>query len=138
MPEFAYDVFLSHNSAQKTWSRTLARRLRDEGFRVWFDEWCLRGGENWIVGLRRGVNESRHVVFVLSPESIDAVWPRFKVYLAIFQDPAAEDRKLIPIVHTPCELPDEIAIRQFVDFTETHDDPLLYEFRLQQLSLIHI
>jgi len=46
--------------AQKDWTRGLARRLRDAGFHVWFDEWCLRGGGNWIVGLRRGVNESRH------------------------------------------------------------------------------
>ncbi len=75
MPDFAYDVFLSHNKAQKEWTRDLARRLRDEGFEVWFDEWCLRGGENWIVGLRRGVKESRHVVFVVSPEAMDAVWP---------------------------------------------------------------
>ena len=131
--EFAYDVFLSHNKAQKGWTQDLGRRLRDHGFKVWFDKWCLRGGENWIVGLRRGVSESRHVVFVVSPESIDAVWPRFEVYVAIFQDPDAQDRKLIPIIHTPCDLPDEIAFRQCIDFSETHDDPLLYEFKLQQL-----
>jgi len=133
MPDFAYDVFLSHNRAQKDWTRDLARRLRDEGFEVWFDEWCLRGGENWIVGLRRGVNESRHVVFVVSPESMEAVWPRFEVYLAIFQDPVADDRKLIPIIHTRCDLPEEIAIRQCLDFCETHGNPLLYEFKLAQL-----
>jgi hypothetical protein len=46
MPDFAYDVFLSHNKAQKDWTRDLARRLRDERFQVWFDEWCLRGGES--------------------------------------------------------------------------------------------
>lgn len=133
MPEFAYDVFLSHNKAQKDWTRDLARRLRDEGFEVWFDEWCLRGGENWIVGLRRGVSESRHVVFVVSPESMDAVWPRFEVYLAIFHDPAADDRKLIPIIHTPCDVPGEIAFRHSIDFSETHGNPLLYEFKLAQL-----
>jgi len=57
----------------------------------------------------------------------------FEVYVAIFHDPSADDRKLIPIVHTPCELPDEIAIRQCIDFSDTHGDPLSYEFRLQQL-----
>ena len=133
MPDFAYDVFLSHNRAQKDWTRQLGRQLRDEGFKVWFGEWCLRGGENWIVGLRRGVKESRHVVFVVSPESMDAVWPRFEVYLAIFHDPAADDRKLIPIIHSRCELPDEIAFRQCIDFCETHGYPVFYEFKLLQL-----
>jgi len=133
MPDFAYDVFLSHNRAQKDWTRDLGRRLRDEGFKVWFDKWCLRGGENWIVGLRRGVKESRHVVFVVSPESIEAVWPLFEVFLGIFLDPIGRDRKLIPIIHTRCDLPEEIAIRQCLDFCETHDNPLLYEFELAQL-----
>ena len=131
--DFRYDVFLSYNSAQKEWTRDLARRLRDSGLSVWFDEWRLRGGENWMVGLRRGVNESRHVVFVVSPESIDAVWPLFEVYLTIFHDPIAQDRKLIPIIHSPCDLPDELAIRQYIDFSDTHDRPQLYEFRLAQL-----
>jgi len=134
MADFAYDVFLSHNRAQKDWTRDLARRLRDEGFEVWFDEWCLRGGENWIVGLRRGVKESRHVVFVVSPESMDAVWPRFEVYLSIFLDPAADDRKLIPIIHTRCDLPEEIGgFHHCPDFSETHGNPLLYDFKLARL-----
>ena len=47
-----FDVFLNHNRAQKDWTRALACRLRDAGLKVWFDEWCLRGGENWIIGLQ--------------------------------------------------------------------------------------
>ena len=35
----SYDIFLSHNSAQKDWTRALARRLRDKGYQVFFDEW---------------------------------------------------------------------------------------------------
>jgi hypothetical protein len=42
---FKFNVFLSHNRAQKDWTRDLAIRLRDAGFNVWFDEWALRGGE---------------------------------------------------------------------------------------------
>jgi len=128
-----YDVFLSYNRAQKDWTRNLARRLRDAGFRVWFDEWCLRGGENWIVGLRRGVNESRHVVCVTSPEFFANQWPRFETYIAILDDPAAGERKLIPVFHTPCELPPELAFRQGIDFSNTHTEPTRYEFRLAQL-----
>ena len=30
MADFAYDVFLSHNRAQKEWTLVLSRRLRDE------------------------------------------------------------------------------------------------------------
>src|SRR5262245_21596067 len=48
--EQSYDVFLSHNSAQKDWTRALARRLRDKGYRVFFDEWEMPryAGRTWI------------------------------------------------------------------------------------------
>ena len=35
---FNYDVFLSHNLADKPRVRRLAERLRAAGARVWFDE----------------------------------------------------------------------------------------------------
>ncbi|NTU50369.1 toll/interleukin-1 receptor domain-containing protein [Chlorobaculum thiosulfatiphilum] len=38
---FQYDVFLSHNKADKPRVRALAGRLRLAGLRVWFDEWVI-------------------------------------------------------------------------------------------------
>jgi TIR domain-containing protein len=36
---FSYDVFLSHNAKDKPCARRLAKRLRQVGPWVWFDEW---------------------------------------------------------------------------------------------------
>jgi molybdate-binding protein len=44
--EFKYDVFLSHNQADKPRVRRLAERLRTAGLRVWFDEWVLKPGDS--------------------------------------------------------------------------------------------
>lgn len=38
---FQYDVFLSHNRADKPRVRALAGRLRSAGLRVWFDECAI-------------------------------------------------------------------------------------------------
>ena len=130
---YPYDVFLSHNRAQKDWTRDLARKLRDEGFEVWFDEWCLLPAENWIKGLVRGVKESRKIVLVTSPEFLDAEWPMFETYIAILKDPVARQARILPLTHTACDLPDELDFRQKLDFSETHDDPRRYEFRSAQL-----
>lgn len=43
---FVDDVFLSHNSADKSSVRKLAERLRQAGLRVWFDEWIIRPGDD--------------------------------------------------------------------------------------------
>ena len=133
MADFAYDVFLSHNRAQKDWTRDLARCLRDEGFDVWFDEWCLGGGESWIAGLERGIEQSEHLAFVVSPESVDAPWPNFEQLIGVLRDPDARFHQVIPLIHTPCPLPARLQIRQCLDFSETHGNHLLYEFKLAQL-----
>jgi len=132
-PSYPYDVFLSHNKAQKDWTRTLALRLRDAGFKVWFDEWGLRTGENWIDGLERGLEESKKIVLVISPEFLDAEWPNFETNIAILKDPSSRKETIFPLIQTPCPLPKKLAYRQALDFSDTHHDPDRYEFKLAQL-----
>ena len=51
-PDFLYDVFLSHNHADKPRVRRLAERLKaagvqmEAGLRLWLDEWVIQAGEH--------------------------------------------------------------------------------------------
>ena len=38
----SYDVFLSHSTKDQAVVRPMAERLRQDGLRVWFDEWVLK------------------------------------------------------------------------------------------------
>jgi hypothetical protein len=40
--DFTHDVFLSHSPKNKAVVRPLAERLRQDGLKVWFDEWVLK------------------------------------------------------------------------------------------------
>ncbi|MEF8733984.1 MAG: toll/interleukin-1 receptor domain-containing protein [Candidatus Accumulibacter meliphilus] len=42
-----FDVFLSHNSDDKTAVKTLGAALKRRGLKVWLDEWELRPGTTW-------------------------------------------------------------------------------------------
>ena len=50
--EFPYDVFLSHSAKDKPVVRDVAERLKQDGLRVWFDEFsdlaltCKRKARN--------------------------------------------------------------------------------------------
>ena len=57
--EFPYDVFLSHNQADKPRVRRLAERLRAAGLRVWFDEWVIQPGDGPSPVGRERVAEGR-------------------------------------------------------------------------------
>ena len=54
-----YDVFLSHNSADKHSVRYIRDRLARRGMKCWFDEANLRGGTDWTGRLEDGLQRSR-------------------------------------------------------------------------------
>ena len=49
---FQYDVFLSHAGEDTAWCEALAKRLRNEGVRVWFDKWELQPGDPMLIPLK--------------------------------------------------------------------------------------
>ena len=59
---FEYDVFVSHSSKDKRKVRPIAKRLRANGLRVWFDEWEIKPGESIPAAVDRGLDASRALV----------------------------------------------------------------------------
>jgi tetratricopeptide (TPR) repeat protein len=133
--DFKHDVFLSHKGAQKDWTENLARRLRDDGFKVWFDKWVLprHAGRNWIDELRDGVESSRKTVLVLSPEFFAGDWPIFESTIIQLIDPVGRMDRVIPLLHTPCKIPKHWAFRQALDFTNAPIGTEEFEFHYHQL-----
>ena len=62
-----FDVFLSHNSQDKPQVEQLACWLREQGLRVWYDEWELRPGLPWQERLEEGITHSGAVVVCVGP-----------------------------------------------------------------------
>jgi SAM-dependent methyltransferase len=139
---FAYDVFLSYNSAQRDWTRALARRLRADGFRVFFDEWEMPKyiGKTWIDVLSQNIEGTRTVILVWSPEFFSSEWTSFESNILQSQDPNGKKDRILPLIHTPCALPRRFALLQGLPFsvaegeTRTAEDGSIeFEFRYQQL-----
>ncbi len=71
---FEYDVFLSHNQADKPRVRRLAERLRAAGLRVWLDEWVLQPGDDIYLAIERGLETAHTLVLCLSPAALGSDW----------------------------------------------------------------
>src|SRR5262245_4556830 len=112
---FRHHVFLSHNSTQKDWARTLANRLRDEGLSVFFDEDSIELGEDIVTSIERALRGSRHILLVLSPEALSSRWVALELSTSLYRDPSAEERTIIPILRVECELPLTIARLNYLD-----------------------
>lgn len=104
MSEILWDVFVSHNRSQKSWVRRVVKQWRDLGLRVFFDEDDIEPGEPIVAGVERGLTGSRHVVLVLSPESLASRWVTQESAITIHSDPDASERSLIPVMVSQIEI----------------------------------
>ena len=104
MPDnFPYDVFLSHNSADKPRVRRLAERLRAVGLRVWFDEWIIQPGDDIYLAIERRLEASRTLVLCLSPAALGSDWVGLEGSTVLFRDPANACRRFIPLLLADCD-----------------------------------
>lgn len=72
-----WDAFISHASEDKEdFVRPLAKRLQEEGQRVWFDEFTLTVGDSLRRSIDRGLARSRYGIVVLSPDFLKKEWPQ--------------------------------------------------------------
>ena len=121
--EFNYDVFMSHNSADKPRVRRLAERLKAAGCKWKPDSGCgsMSGSSptpTFILHPLRmqGLELSR--VLLLVPLSQPATLNSQPACTAVHREPANAGRRFIPLLLGDCALPDMLRRYKVVDFRE--------------------
>jgi small GTP-binding protein len=119
---FTYDVFLSHSSADVTIVRNLATRLKEDGLRVWFDEWQILPGD--LIGLKieEGLEESRTLLLFMSSNSFASDWVTLERQTALFRDPTNAKRRFIPIRLDDCSIKDTLKQYLYIDWRSESDE----------------
>lgn len=115
---FEYDVFLSHNHADKPRVRRLAERLQAAGLRVWFDDWIIQAGDMIALKVDEGLERSRVLLLCVSPAALASGWVALERSTAVHRDPANAGRRFIPLLLGECDLPDTLRRYKYVDFRE--------------------
>src|SRR5437016_1769620 len=95
--QFQYDVFLSHSAKDKAVVRPLAERLRQDGLKVWFDEWEIRPGDSIPAKIEEGLERSRVLVLCMSANAFDSDWAQLEAGTFQFRDPLNKERRFIPL-----------------------------------------
>lgn len=77
MPEYDFDLFISHASEDKAgFVRELVGLLRERGLRAWFDEAELQVGDSLVSSIDDGLQRSRFGVVILSQAFFEKQWTR--------------------------------------------------------------
>jgi hypothetical protein len=100
-----FDFFISHNKAEKVWARQLAAALKQRNIKYFFDEESIGLGENVVKAIDNGLKYSKHIVLILSPDSVKSPWVELEWASSVYADADASARKIIPIVKARCDIP---------------------------------
>lgn len=81
-----YDVFLSHSSKDKPQVRHLAERLRQDGLRVFLDEWDIHSGQSILGRIERGLQQAERVIAFLSAHFYQSGYAMLEVEAILKRD----------------------------------------------------
>ena len=115
---FAYDVFLSHTSKDKPAVRELAERLKQDGLRVWFDEWVIQPGDLISLKIEQGLEQSRTLILVMSHNAFASEWVTLERHTALFRDPTNAERRFIPLRLDDAEITDTLKQFAYIDWRQ--------------------
>ena len=79
--------------------------------------------------MERAVTQSRKTLLVLTPAYMESEWAVFESVLAQTLDPAARQRRVLPLLLLPCDLPLRIRAFTYLEFT----DPAKIETEFRRL-----
>jgi hypothetical protein len=114
--DLSYDVLVSYSHEDLAWVRDpLLRSLEKSGFRVAVDFRDFHAGAAGVEEMQRCVIGSRRTVAVLSPPYVLSEWGNFENIMAQVLDPAAIQRRLVPVLHEDCEIPLRLKMLHYRD-----------------------
>ena len=116
MPRRRFDAFLSYYSGDIAWVRRLKDALQKYGLKVWLDKDEIPPGANVVRALEEGIEASKAVVLIISPEAMASGWVGEEYSRAV--DLAHEQRPLIPVILREAKIPGFLANRNHVDFRD--------------------
>jgi len=120
---YRYDAFISYSHCDKEWVQGwLLPQLEKAGLRVCIDFRCFEPGAPILTEMERAVVESRKTLLVLTPDYLASEWAEFENILASTLDPAARQRRVIPLLLKPCELPLRTRALTYLDFTGSESE----------------
>jgi predicted adenine nucleotide alpha hydrolase (AANH) superfamily ATPase len=129
-------VFVSYSSPNREKVRELVKALRkDKGIVVWFDEDEIYPGDDFLLSMKKGINQCDKFLICLSPsfhERPPQSWVRQELRMAILQETDKSRNIVIPIrLERGGDVPAELGTRAYADLSTperwNHNFPRLVE-----------
>ena len=99
-----FDVFLSHNGADKATVEQLAHRLEAAGLKPFLDKWHLIPGEPWQEALEAALDASATVAVFVGPTGVSP-WHNEELRAALNTRVRDDKYRVIPVLLPGATMP---------------------------------
>ena len=117
-----YDIFIAYNEKDKKFVRDLDLRLRKAGLNVWFDDREITDTDLAASKSKTGLNRSRNLLLVMSPNTFGHGWGQLERMTFMFRNPRNDERRFIPLLIQPCQIPESISRYKHINYTAGNND----------------
>jgi hypothetical protein len=126
-------VFICYSRKNEDFVLKLADNLKREGVPVWLDQWDIVAGTDWDLSIDKALHDCKYFLIILSLTSIESKDVRSELRTAL-----DENKLIVPILYQSCQIPRQLKLIQYVDFTSSSpDDELAIEQILKALGMPH-
>ncbi|UJS24420.1 tetratricopeptide repeat protein [Thiothrix winogradskyi] len=98
MSEQHQHIFISHATADDAFVKQLREKLELHHLNVWVDSRNLRGGDKLWPDVAEAIRTARHVLVVISPQTINSDWVFDEIELAEQVEKERADYRVIPLM----------------------------------------
>jgi PPM family protein phosphatase len=128
-------IFVSHSSKDNDFGLQLVQDLRqalNDDDAVWYDiRGGLHGGDAWWDKIKEELRKRYIFIVILSPDALTSNWVKDEIRIAWRQKNSSTGKLIIPILHRPCEVPDDLDTLQIIQCLSIND----YEAAFKELLI---
>lgn len=115
-------VFVSHATADDLIARRLAMGLQAVGYRSWYAEWELKGGDSIVRKIQDALSESDVLIVVLSQKSVTSQWVQREMDSMLMQQLSGARILIIPVLIDDTEIPVILRTIKYVDLRRDFEE----------------
>ena len=110
-------VFFCYAREDQGFAVPLAQELKERGVGVWLDQWDIPAEADWDKTIDKALRDCDRLLIVLSPASVKSGEVRGELRAALDLG-----KPILPVLYRPCEIPRQLRLIQFVDFSAREAD----------------
>ena len=123
-------IFISYNTADRSFARKLTTDLRNYGHNVWIDESEINIGDPIIEKIREALDKIDYIIVILSKASINSEWVKKEIDIAFAREIEEKRVMILPIIiEHHIKLPGFLKGKRYGDFSREDN----YEEKLELL-----